>query len=130
MTVDGEKTKFAFDKTSGIVYDWNSYEIAKDMGGDPLVVGKLIQGQDGKQKFVKGSSSVLRETGGVAMAAPKSVPTAAASAAASAAPLAPSLASSTKKSDKGAEKSKEASTAKTSSSSKTLSSAKGASGDS
>jgi hypothetical protein len=114
MTVEGEKKKFAFDKESGIVYDWNSYELAREMGGDPLVVGKLIQGADGKQKFVKGSSSVLRETGGVAMAAPKSVPTAAASAA----PLAPSLASSTKKSDKGAEKSKEASTAKTSSSSK------------
>jgi hypothetical protein len=130
MTVEGEKKKFAFDKESGIVYDWNSYELAREMGGDPLVVGKLIQGADGKQKFVKGSSSLLRETGGVAMAAPKSVPTAAASAAASAAPLAPSLASSTKKSDKGAEKSKEASTAKTSSSSKTLSSAKGASGDS
>ena len=74
MVVEGEKKKFALDKVSGIVYDWNSYELARDMGGDPLVVGKLIQGQDGKQKFVKGSSSVLRESGAVAMAAPKSTP--------------------------------------------------------
>ena len=74
MVVEGEKKKFALDKVSGIVYDWNSYELARDMGGDPLIVGKLIQGQDGKQKFVKGSSSVLRESGAVAMAAPKSTP--------------------------------------------------------
>jgi hypothetical protein len=74
MVVEGEKKKFALDKVSGIVYDWNSYELARDMGGDPLVVGKLIQGQDGKQKFVKGSGSVLRESGGVAMAVPKSTP--------------------------------------------------------
>jgi len=69
MTVEGEKKRFALDKLSGIVYDWNSYEMARDMGGDPLVVGKLIQGPDGKQKFIKGSSSILRETGGVAMSA-------------------------------------------------------------
>ena len=122
MTVDGEKTKFAFDKTSGIVYDWNSYEIAKDMGGDPLVVGKLIQGQDGKQKFVKGSSSVLRETGGVAMAAPKSVPPESAPPTQAQLSLSQSSASESKKPEKTKDR--------TSSSSKPPSSAKSASGDS
>jgi hypothetical protein len=78
MTIDGEKKKFAFDKVTGIVYDWNSYEMAKEMGGDPLVVGKLIQGTDGKQKFVKGSSTSLPETGGVAMSMPTSRPAASA----------------------------------------------------
>jgi hypothetical protein len=92
------------------------------MGGDPLVVGKLIQGQDGKQKFVKGSSSVLRETGGVAMAAPKSVPPESAPPTQAQLSLSQSSASESKKPEKTKDK--------TSSSSKPPSSAKGASGDS
>jgi hypothetical protein len=49
--------------------------MAREMGGDPLVVGKIIKTEEGKQKFIKGSSSALQETGGVAMSRPPHMPT-------------------------------------------------------
>ena len=75
MVVEGEKKQYAYDKITNIVYDWNSYEMAREMGGDPLVVGKIIKTEEGKQKFIKGSSSALQETGGVAMSRPPPMPT-------------------------------------------------------
>ncbi len=52
MTVEGVKKQFAFDKKTNLVYDWGSYSVAKEVGGEPLVVGKLMKTAEGKQKYV------------------------------------------------------------------------------
>ena len=52
MTIQGAKKQFAYDKVTNIVYDWGSYQVAKEVGGDPLIVGKIVRNSDGKMKFV------------------------------------------------------------------------------
>lgn len=56
LTVGGVKSDYAFDKKTNTVYDYNSYLAVKDMGGEPLMVGKIIE-KDGSKSFVKMSAS-------------------------------------------------------------------------
>jgi hypothetical protein len=84
MTIAGEKKQFAFDKITNTVYDWGSYQVAKEVGGEPLVVGKLVKNPEGKMKYVPVTDAMVAATpapsatpalssssGAVAMAAPK-----------------------------------------------------------
>jgi hypothetical protein len=64
LTIGGVKADYAFDKKTNIVYDYNSYLAAKDMGGEPLMVGKIME-KDGSKSFVKMSAA----SGAVASAA-------------------------------------------------------------
>jgi hypothetical protein len=52
MTIGGVKKQFAFDKLTNTVYDWGSYQVAQAVGGEPLIVGKLVKNADGKMKYV------------------------------------------------------------------------------
>jgi hypothetical protein len=74
LTIGGVKSDYAFDKKTNTVYDYNSYLAVKDMGGEPLMVGKIVE-KDGSKSFVKMSASTME-------------PSASASASASAAPSA------------------------------------------
>ena len=56
LTVGGVKSDYAFDKKTNTVYDYNSYLAVKDMGGEPLMVGKIVE-KDGSKSFVKMSAS-------------------------------------------------------------------------
>ena len=56
LTVSGVKSDYAFDKKTNTVYDYNSYLAVKDMGGEPLMVGKIVE-KDGSKSFVKMSAS-------------------------------------------------------------------------
>ena len=67
MKIAGENRQFAFDKVTNTVYDWGSYLVAKEVGGDPLVVGKLVKNPEGKTKFVP-----VTEATSVATLAPSS----------------------------------------------------------
>jgi hypothetical protein len=58
LTIGGVKSDYALDKKTNIVYDYNSYLAAKDMGGEPLMVGKIME-KDGSKSFVKMSASTL-----------------------------------------------------------------------
>jgi hypothetical protein len=81
LKIAGEKKQFAFDKVTDTVYDWGSYQVAKEVGGDPLVVGKLVKNADGKTKFVpvteatapalSATPALSSSSGAVAMPAPK-----------------------------------------------------------
>ena len=51
MKVAGENKQFAYDKVTNIVYDWGSYLVAKEVGGEPLVVGKIVKTAEGKMKL-------------------------------------------------------------------------------
>ena len=64
LTIGGVKADYAFDKKTNVVYDYNSYLAAKDMGGEPLMVGKIME-KDGSKSFVKMSAA----SGAVASAA-------------------------------------------------------------
>jgi Helicase conserved C-terminal domain len=57
LTIGGVKSDYAFDKKTNVVYDYNSYLAVKDMGGEPLMVGKILE-KDGSKSFVKMSASV------------------------------------------------------------------------
>jgi len=52
MTIGGVKKQFAFDKLTNTVYDWGSYQVAQAVGGEPLIVGKLVKTAEGKMKYV------------------------------------------------------------------------------
>lgn len=56
LTVGGIKSDYAYDKVTNNVYDYNSYLAAKDMGGEPLMVGKIVE-KDGSKSFVKMSAA-------------------------------------------------------------------------
>jgi len=56
LTVNGVKSDYAYDKLTNIVYDYNSYLAAKEMGGEPLMVGKIVE-KDGNKSFVKMSAA-------------------------------------------------------------------------
>jgi hypothetical protein len=74
MTIAGEKKQFAFDKITDTVYDWGSYLVAKEVGGEPLVVGKLVKNAEGKMKFVPATEAMAApapSSGAVAAPVPK-----------------------------------------------------------
>jgi hypothetical protein len=56
LTVGGVKSDYAYDKVTNNVYDYNSYLAAKEMGGEPLMVGKIVE-KDGSRSFVKMSAA-------------------------------------------------------------------------
>ena len=57
LTIGGVKGDYAFDKKTNIVYDYNSYLAAREMGGEPLVVGKIVE-KEGAKSFVKMSAAM------------------------------------------------------------------------
>ena len=65
LTVDGVKADYAYDMKTSIVYDYNSYLAAKEMGGEPLIVGKVVE-KDGKSTFVKMSAAMAESSASVA----------------------------------------------------------------
>ena len=67
LTFNGVKSDYAYDMKTSIVYDYNSYLAAKDMGGEPLVVGKVVE-KDGKSTFVKMSAAMADSSASVASA--------------------------------------------------------------
>lgn len=69
LTVGGVKGDYAYDKKTDTVYDYNSYLAAREMGGEPLMVGKIVE-KEGKKSFVKMSSASV-EPSAVAEARPK-----------------------------------------------------------
>jgi len=56
LTVGGVKSDYAYDKVTNNVYDYNSYLAAKEMGGEPLMVGRIME-KDGSRSFVKMSAA-------------------------------------------------------------------------
>ncbi|NDC31849.1 MAG: hypothetical protein EBZ58_13155, partial [Bacteroidetes bacterium] len=75
LTFNGVKSDYAYDMKTSIVYDYNSYLAAKEMGGEPLVVGKVVE-KDGKSTFVKMSAAMAESSASVvtATAAPSAKP--------------------------------------------------------
>jgi hypothetical protein len=65
LTVGGVKSDYAFDKKTNTVYDYNSYLAVKDMGGEPLMVGKVVE-KDGSKSFVKMSASTMEPSASAA----------------------------------------------------------------
>lgn len=61
LTIGGVKGDYAYDKKTDIVYDYNSYLAAKEMGGEPLVVGKIVD-KEGKKTFVKMSAAIAESS--------------------------------------------------------------------
>jgi hypothetical protein len=70
LTIGGVKSDYAYDKSTSIVYDYNSYLAAKEMGGEPLMVGKIVE-KDGSKSFVKMSAASVAESPAPASAIPK-----------------------------------------------------------
>ena len=64
LTVGGVKSDYAYDKKTNTVYDYNSYLAVKDMGGEPLVVGKIVE-NDGRKSFVKMSAAMAESSASV-----------------------------------------------------------------
>jgi superfamily II DNA or RNA helicase len=67
LTFNGVKSDYAYDMKTSIVYDYNSYLAAKEMGGEPLVVGKVVE-KDGKSTFVKMSAAMAESSASVVTA--------------------------------------------------------------
>ena len=63
--IDGVNGDYAFDKKTSIVYDYNSYLAVREMGGEPLVVGKIVE-KEGKKSFVKMSAAMATSSAHVA----------------------------------------------------------------
>jgi superfamily II DNA or RNA helicase len=61
LTIGGVKGDYAFDKKTSIVYDYNSYLAAREMGGEPLVVGKIVE-KEGAKSFVKMSAAMAESS--------------------------------------------------------------------
>ena len=70
LTIGGVKSDYAYDKSTTNVYDYNSYLAAKEMGGEPLMVGKIVD-KDGSKSFVKMSAASAAESPGPASATAK-----------------------------------------------------------
>ena len=68
LTVGGVKSDYAYDKKTNIVYDYNSYLAVKDMGGEPLIVGKIVD-KDGARSFVKMSAAMAESSAAVVSSA-------------------------------------------------------------
>uniref|UniRef100_A0A6C0EZA3 Helicase C-terminal domain-containing protein n=1 Tax=viral metagenome TaxID=1070528 RepID=A0A6C0EZA3_9ZZZZ len=65
LTIGGVKGDYAFDKKTSIVYDYSSYLAAREMGGEPLVVGKIVE-KEGAKSFVKMSAAMATSSAHVA----------------------------------------------------------------
>lgn len=63
--IDGVKGDYAYDKKTSIVYDYNSYLAVREMGGEPLVVGKIVE-KEGTKSFVKMSAEMATSSARVA----------------------------------------------------------------
>jgi len=75
-SVDGKPVKYAYDKSTKLVYDLGSYIVSQEVGGEPLCIGKLEVNQSGKAKLVP-LSEIEKETGAVPVPASSSkLPTA------------------------------------------------------
>jgi hypothetical protein len=70
LTVGGVKSDYAYDKVTNNVYDYNSYLAAKEMGGEPLMVGKIVE-KDGSRSFVKMSAASAAASAPPVEATPK-----------------------------------------------------------
>ena len=84
-SVNGKPVKYAYDKSTKLVYDHSSYIVSQEVGGEPLCIGEMEINKEGKAKMVP-LSEVEKETGAVPVPASKpssKLPTAAQSAAAS-----------------------------------------------
>ena len=83
-SVAGKPVKYAYDKSTKLVYDHSSYIVSQEVGGEPLCIGKMEINKDGKAKLVP-LSEIEKETGALPASKPTSskLPTAAQSAAAS-----------------------------------------------
>jgi hypothetical protein len=83
-SVAGKPVKYAYDKSTRLVYDHSSYIVSQEVGGEPLCIGKMEINKEGKAKLVP-LSDVEKETGAVSVPATKpprtKLPTAAQSAA-------------------------------------------------
>ena len=63
-SVAGKPVKYAYDKSTKLVYDHSSYIVSQEVGGDPLCIGKMITNEEGKAKLVP-LSEIEKETGAV-----------------------------------------------------------------
>ena len=70
MKIAGENKQFAYDKVTNIVYDWGSYLVAKEVGGEPLVVGQIAKNAEGKMKYVP----ITEATAGALSSRPSKTP--------------------------------------------------------
>lgn len=84
-SVAGKPVKYAYDKSTKLVYDHSSYIVSQEVGGEPLCIGKMEINKEGKAKLVP-LSEIEKETGAVPVPSSKptstKLPTAAQSAAA------------------------------------------------
>jgi hypothetical protein len=63
-SVNGKPVKYAYDKSTKLVYDHSSYIVSQEVGGEPLCIGKMEINKEGKAKMVP-LSEVEKETGAV-----------------------------------------------------------------
>jgi hypothetical protein len=63
-SVAGKPVKYAYDKSTKLVYDHSSYIVSQEVGGEPLCIGKMEINQEGKAKLVP-LSEIEKETGAV-----------------------------------------------------------------
>jgi hypothetical protein len=63
-SVAGKPVKYAYDKSTKLVYDLGSYIVSQEVGGEPLCIGKMEVNQSGKAKLVP-LSEIEKETGAV-----------------------------------------------------------------
>jgi hypothetical protein len=63
-SVAGKPVKYAYDKSTKLVYDHSSYIVSQEVGGEPLCIGKMEINKEGKAKLVP-LSEVEKETGAV-----------------------------------------------------------------
>ena len=75
-SVAGKPVKYAYDKSTKLVYDHSSYIVSQEVGGEPLCIGKMEINKEGKAKLVP-LSEIEKETGAVPVPKPSSkLPTA------------------------------------------------------
>jgi hypothetical protein len=72
-SVAGKPVKYAYDKSTKLVYDHSSYVVSQEVGGEPLCVGKMEINKEGKAKLVP-LSEVEKETGAVPVPSSTSAP--------------------------------------------------------
>jgi hypothetical protein len=63
-SVAGKPVKYAYDKSTKLVYDHSSYIVSQEVGGEPLCIGKMEINKEGKAKLVP-LSEIEKETGAV-----------------------------------------------------------------
>jgi hypothetical protein len=71
-SVAGKPVKYAYDKSTKLVYDHSSYVVSQEVGGEPLCVGKMEINKEGKAKLVP-LSEIEKETGAVPVPKPSSM---------------------------------------------------------